>query len=460
MKRRDVTCRLLISLAGAVVVMAPILVGAKELDDLGTRKFGDDWPTFLGPTGDSKSTETGIVTDWDRPLRVLWHLPLQESYGICSVSRGRVFQFDLQNDRGTLLCLHSETGRELWRYSYPYEYVDLYGYNSGPRTSPLVDDDRVYLYGVAGNLVCVDADQGKEIWKVDVNQRYGVVQNFFGVGSNPVIAGNLLLVMVGGSPPESRNVSPGRLDAVTGNGSGIVAFDKLTGKEVYRLSNDLASYASLKLVEHANRPWCFALLRSGLTAFDPRNGEVDFKFPWRARSLESVNASVPVVVGDTVFISETYGPGSAMLRFRPGGYEVIWADEIRSRAKAMQTHWNTAVPHRGYLYGSSGRHTANAELRCINAETGDVMWSKPRLTRSSLLYVDDHFVCLGEDGMLRLLRASPDAYQEVGKTKLHDETRPHLRPPAWAAPILSHGLLYVRGADRLVCLELIPNRVR
>src|SRR5262249_45946659 len=131
------------------------------------------------------------------------------------------------------------------------------------------------------------------------------------------------------------------------------------------------------------------------------------------------------------------------------------------------THWNTPVYHEGDLYASSGRHTENAELRCIELPSGKVMWGAPDLTRSSLLYVDGHFVCLSEDGTLRLLRVNPRQYDLVAEVVLWDEPaaanpfgfRPPrlLRYPAWAAPILSHGLLYARGADRLVCLELIPG---
>jgi hypothetical protein len=87
------------------------------------------------------------------------------------------------------------------------------------------------------------------------------------------------------------------------------------------------------------------------------------------------------------------------------------------------------------------------------------MWRKRGLTRTSLLLVDNHFICLGEDGMLRLLKVDPNKYEEVSSVELRadgNRGEPLLNEPCWAAPILSHGLLYLRGADRLVCLELIP----
>jgi outer membrane protein assembly factor BamB len=321
----------------------------------------------------------------------------------------------------------------------------------------LVDGDRVYIYGVEGTLQCLRAADGKPVWKVDTADRFGVVQNFFGVASSPVVYKDLLLVMVGGSPPESQQVAPGRLDQVRPSGSGIVAFDKHSGQVRYQLGDELASYSSLKILQHAGRDWCLAWMRDALLVFDPATGTMDFRYPWRADRLESVNAMTPVVHDGQLFISETYGPGSSLLALRPEGYQLLWRDSQRSRAKAMQAHWSTPVYHQGFLYGCSGRYSSTSDLRCIDWATGKVQWSERGLGLCSLLLVDDHLVCLSEDGALRLVRAQPQQFQLVGQLDPKDpETgRPLLQYPAWAAPILSHGLLYVRGGDRVVCLDLM-----
>ena len=198
---------------------------------------------------------------------------------------------------------------------------------------------------------------------------------------------------------------------------------------------------------------------AGLLAFDPSTGQEDFYLPWRASILESVNASTPIVWDQHVFISETYGPGSALLAFRPGAYDILWSDAERRRDKSLQTHWNTPIYHQGFLYASSGRHTQNANLRCVDAMSGKVMWSQPDLTRCSLLYADDHLICLSEYGTLRVIKASPTAYQEISASTPVDERAdgrrtPLLNYPAWAAPMLAQGRLYVRGKDHLACYEL------
>ena len=439
--------------------------------NLATRKRGVDWAQFLGPTGDSKSPETGIITDWpEAGPRLVWQLKIGEGYGIGSVSRGRFFQFDRYGDNARLLCLNAETGEQLWRYEYATDYSDLYSYNGGPRASPIVDGDRVYIYGVEGQLHCVQVTDGKPLWKHDLSQRFGVIQNFFGVGSTPVIVGDLLLVMVGGSPDEDKLVPPGQLDRVSGNGSAVVAFDKITGEVRYQIGDELASYASMKVAKIGERNYGLAFCRGGLLAFEPNTGKIDFQFPWRSRILESVNASTPVVVGNEVFISETYGIGSTLLRVASDQPEVVWQDSANRREKSFKAHWNTPVFIDGYLYGCSGRNPPDAELRCIEWKTGKVQWSIPNQVRTSLLYVDGHFLCLGEFGTLELIKVNPKKYEPIAEVTLRDASsgplpdglaaRQLLRAPCWAAPILSHGLLYLRGDDRLVCLELIPEVAR
>jgi outer membrane protein assembly factor BamB len=439
-----------------VIAFCILPVGSCSAQEPG-RKPVHDWPSFLGPLGTSVSTEKGIISPWpDKGLRVVWHKKLGTGYAMPAISKGKLYQFDRVGNKARLTCMKADTGEFVWKFESPTDYRDYYGYNNGPRCFAVVDGDRVYTYGAEGMLHCVRADDGKEVWKVDTQTEYNVIQNFFGVGSTPVVEDDLLFVQVGGSPKGSN---PRDFENLKGNGSGLVAFDKHTGKVKYKITDELASYAVPVMRTINGRRWGLLFARGGLVAFEPASGKIDFHFPWRAPDLESVNASNPVIVDDKVFISECYGPGAALLKVKPGGYDILWSD-ARKFKKSMQCHWMTPIHHEGYLYGSSGRNTQNAELRCIELATGKVMWSEPRLTRTSLLMVDGHFICLGEDGLLRLLKVNPQKYEEISVLEPVDPVSkaPLLEYPCWAAPILCNGLLYARGDDRLVCLELIPQK--
>lgn len=449
----------ILTLAITFCGVSPPLTAEDLPPDLGTREEGHDWPGFLGPQNNGRSNETGLNWDWTEggpPIK--WSVPLGTGYAPPSVSRGRLFHFDRYGNMNRLTCRNSETGEKLWTYEYPTAYEDVIGYNNGPRCTPVVDGPRVYLFGQDGELHCVRVVDGKRIWRVDTAAKFHVVQNFFGVASTPIILDDLLIAQIGGSPPGGPvNVYSGY---VKPNKQSVAAFDKYTGEVRYTLGDELASYSCPVATTIDGRPWCFVFARGGLVGFNPVTGEEDFHYPWRARVLESVNAANPVVVRNEVLISECYGPGASLLSVKPGGYDVVWRDDQRVRAKKLQTHWCTPVYQEGHVYASSGRHTPQAELRCVEWKTGNVKWSQPGLFRATLIYADGRLIVLSEDGTLRVVRPNPEKYELEAEVKLAkgDGGGPLLKYPAWAPPVLAHGLLYVRGDDRLVCLDLAPLR--
>lgn len=416
-----------------------------------------DWNDFLGPERNGKSLEKIGILPWDKTgPRIVWHKQIGTSYGAPTVANGRVFIFARHGGKARLTCMESTTGDERWRFEYQTDYEDMYGYNNGPRCCPVVDGDRVYIFGAEGMLHCVRVSDGKGLWKIDTTAQFNVIQNFFGVASTPAVEGELLIVQIGGSPPGS----PRDIWAANGrpkpNRSGIVAFNKYTGEVVYRIADELASYASPVFSTIEGRRWGFAFLRGGLVGFEPASGKIDFHYPWRHPKIESVNASSPVVASDHVFISESYGIGSSVVKVRPDGYEVVWKDRASRRNKSMELHWNTAIHHEGYLYACSGQHPNGAELRCVDLKTGSVMWSQRVDERASLLWVNDYFIYLGEYGRLMLLKCTPEKLEVISEvSSLRDEnSRLLVKYPAWAAPVLADGYLYIRGKDRLMCFDL------
>lgn len=418
-----------------------------------------DWQDFLGPERNGKSQEKINITPWQKTgPPVLWTKEIGTSYGPPTVANGRVYIFARHGDMARLTCLESDTGDERWQFEYPTDYEDMYGYNNGPRCCPIVDGDRVYIFGAEGMVHCVSTQTGKRLWEVDTVKEFNVVQNFFGVASVPAVEGKLLIVQIGGSPPGT----PKNIWASNGkpkpNNSGIVAFNKHTGDVVYQIADELASYASPIFATINGRRWGFAFLRGGLVGFEPATGKIDFHYPWRSSKIESVNASCPVVVGDHVFISESYGIGSSVIQVRPGGYKVVWKDRKNSRNRAMELHWHTAIHHEGYLYGSSGQHAGGAELRCVEFKTGKVLWRQRVNERASLLWVNDYFIYLGEYGRMMLLKCTPEKLELISQAEPTDKNgRQLINYPAWAAPVLADGRLYIRGKNRLVCFALDSN---
>ena len=142
-----------------------------------------------------------------RDSRFFWSIETGSGYGACTVQSDRCYLFDRISDNERLRCVDSSTGEEVWSFAYPSDYEDAFGFDNGPRSSPVLDGEFVYIFGAEGKLHCVRADSGKAVWEVDTVADFGVVQNFFGVGSTPVVEQEKLLVMVGGSPPGDRSIS-------------------------------------------------------------------------------------------------------------------------------------------------------------------------------------------------------------------------------------------------------------
>ena len=432
----------------------------QENGSLWTRKKGYDWPRMLGPNYDLRSSEVGILTKWpESGLKVVWTADTGMGYGNGVAAEGRWFQFDRFGDVERLSCLNAETGKPIWKWESAVQYRDAYGYNNGPRCSPVVDGDRVYVFGVAGMLACVSVTDGSPIWKLDTDQIYNVEQNFFGVGASPLIYQDKLLVMIGGSKASKPN------------GTAMVAFDKATGKELYRVGHYLASYSAPVVRSIDGRDVCLSLLREGLMVFDPSNGSNMLFFPWRASIQESVNAASPVVWGNRIFISEAYERGSALLSLKDKELKPIWIDGTGIKGKAMRSHWSTPMLDKNALYGSSGRNQPDTDLRCVvlnevGIEAGnwkpEVRWIKRNHDRMTGLIVDNHMILLGEEGSLQLVALNQEkltilAEMELGQMRDPRDGKPLMRPPSWAPPVLSHGLLYVRSEGKIACLELIQE---
>ena len=163
-----------------------------------------DWPGFLGPQRNGKSAERGLPASW--PVNgppVVWQRPIGTGYAAPAISDGRLFHFARFGDIARLTCFNAETGAELWTCDHPTDYEDLLGYNNGPRATPVVDGSRVFTYSAEGILQCVRVADGKPVWRIDTMKDFHVVKNFFGVGSTPLVWRDLVLVNVGGSPPDS-----------------------------------------------------------------------------------------------------------------------------------------------------------------------------------------------------------------------------------------------------------------
>ena len=429
-------------------------------------KGDSGWPAFLGPHANGTSDETGLLDKWPtNGPPIIWDKKIGTGYAAPSVRDNLLVLHHRIGDEEIIESFDAVAGKSVWRYAYPSHFVDPYGYNNGPRSTPLLTADRCYTFGAEGKLVCLELQTGKLCWQRATGADWNVPPAFFGVGSSPILEGDLLLVMVGGQ-----------------TNSGVVALDPKTGKTIWESVGEKnwqgqpmlgwpgeprvtwqhwekqASYATPVAATIHGQRHVPCLMRQGLVSLNPTNGEVNFSFWFRSPVNDSVNAMNPVVVNDLILLSAAYyKSGSVLLRVKPDGKGV---DEIW-RSTALEIHWTTPIYHDGFLYAFSGRNEPEARFRCVELKTGKLMWDRdeswpPHSTptpdvygRGSCIMADGKLIVLGEGGLLGLFKVNSRQPEEICRFQV-----PQLHYPCWAASVLSHKRLYLRSEDHLACLGL------
>ncbi|MBM79358.1 MAG: hypothetical protein CMJ78_02035 [Planctomycetaceae bacterium] len=415
-----------------------------------------DWVNFLGPTHNSVSTETKLLKKFPAGgPKIVWELTRGDGYSSPGIQGDYLVYPHRVGNETIVECLHPRTGKKYWEFKFPTDYSDRYGYGSGPRASPVIHDGRVYIYSAKGELFCLKLTTGQVYWQRKLLEELQVPQDFFGSAQTPLLEGDLLIMNVGAR-----------------GGPCVVAVHRLTGKIVWATGDKWGpSYASATPsdIHGKRRVFVFAGGDSdpptgGLMSIDPASGAVDFEFPFRSKSYESVNASCPVVIGNSVFISATYKTGSAFLAIKDDfSYDPIWQipdDQNNRRRNGLGLHWNTAVYDKGYFYAFDGRNEPDASIACVDAKTGKVVWREEpewdetvtingmertftlSTLRGTLLKVDGNYLALGEYGHLLWLDLTPQGYKQIDRATLF------LAQQSWAVPVLSHGLLYVTQNQR------------
>jgi outer membrane protein assembly factor BamB len=446
----------------------------------------DDWPQFLGPQRNNLSTETGLIERWPAagpPL--VWEKEVGSGYSAPSVRSGRLVLHHRLQDEEIVQAFDAATGKPLWRYAYPSNFRDPFGYNNGPRCTPLLTTNRCFTFGAEGKLLCLNLQTGARIWERDTARDWNVPEAFFGVGSTPLLEAGKLIVMVGGQTnsgvvalePETGKTLWESVGRPTWDGAPTFGW---RGRGKYRWTGEekMASYSSpIAATIHGHRH-VLCLTRQGLVSLNPTNGEVLFSRWFQSPVNESVNAMCPIVSDDLVLISAAYYRiGAVLLRVKPDGrsFEEVWRspetpgerNPVTGRLvdPVLETHWNTPVLHEGFLYAFSGRNEPDATFRCVELKTGRLFWSHderwpphststpPVYGRGSAILADGRLIALGEGGKLGLFAPNPARPEEICAFQA-----PQLQYPCWAAPVLANQRLYLRNEEKLVCFDLAVRR--
>jgi outer membrane protein assembly factor BamB len=347
---------------------------------------------------------------------------LGSGYGSLAVSGDRIFVQGTRSGRSIVVTLNRADGKELWSKALGPAGDNDRG--PGPRGTPTVDGDRVYVLTENGDLACLLARDGTSVWQRNILKDFGGRNIPWLISESPLVDGNQLIVTPGG-----RN-------------AGIVALDKMSGKTIWtsRELSDQAGYASPVVADVQGVRTVMTLTAEAGVGVRASDG----KLMWRYRPVANTTANIttPVFSDNKVFYTSAYGSGGALLGLRAEGGEVR-AQEIYF-TRDMENHHGQVVLVNGYLYGYN-----NSILTCLEFATGKRMWRDRSVGKGTLTYADGHLYILSENNVVGLVEATPAGYREKGRFEIRDQ-----RWPSWANPVVSGGRLYLRNQGTLASYDV------
>lgn len=420
---------------------------------LGAAVHADDWPQWMGPGRDGVWKETNIVRSLPTGgPKVVWRAPVRSGYSGPAVAAGRVFVTDYETNGDTagdptnrtslsgrerVLCLDAATGKEIWRHSYDCPYK--ISYPAGPRCTPTVDGDRVYTLGAEGNLCCLDAATGAVKWNRALKDDYKIPAPLWGFTGHPLVEGNKLICLVGG------------------DGTTLVAFDKMTGKEIWHsLSSADPGYCPPSIIEAGGARQLIIWTPESINSVDPDSGKPYWSVPLVPQYGMSIMS--PRRAGDFLYAGGI-GWKSALLKLasdKPGA-ELVWNGK---KDTAVYPVNSTPIVDGQVLYGVD----QPGQLRAVNVATGARLWEttapttgeKPANSGTAFLVKNgDRYFIFNERGELVIARLSPEKFEEINRAKILEPTNSCFgRPVVWSHPAFANKCMFARNDKEIVCVSL------
>ena len=402
-----------------------------------------DWPEWRGgPARDGVWNEPGLPKSLpkDGP-KIIWKQSIGTGYSGPSVAGDRLFVMDrvqppaVAQDTERVLCFSATDGSAVWTNAYPCALKLKGGYENGPRSTPTVRDGKVFSLGAMGNFFCMDARDGKVIWSHDLRAEFQAHLPDWGLANAPLLEGRMVIIQAGGQT----------------NGT-VMAFDRESGREIWRSLSDEAGYASIIAIESGGKRQLIVWTGDALCSLDPATGRVFWREPRVLRWKQVVITPLFHAEKNILFVSSDRETGHALqLNKDAPGFKPLW-----DIASLNSLHSNLVLDG-DYIYGL--HHDGNikqtcGEFRCVSIATGEKMWAVTNVTRiggfaqTSTTHNTGNGVwyLLNESGELILAEATPQGYRELARGQLTGKT--------WSHPAFAHRRIFARAENSLVCASL------
>jgi outer membrane protein assembly factor BamB len=418
----------------------------------------DDWPQWLGPHRDAVYREEGIVSQFpEQGLKVKWRVPLDWGYAGPAVAGDRVFVMDYKRVEGELTnnpggrdklrgqesvkCFDVRDGSLLWTHQYDRPYNMSFA--GGPRCTPTVDGPRVYALGAEGNLWCLEGATGRVLWSKDFVRDYGAETAIWGVAAHPLVDGNRLYCVVGGQ------------------GSVAVAFNKLTGEEIWQaLSASQPGYCPPTMIEHGGTRQLLIWHAESVNALEPASGQLIWSVP--VKPSYGMAIAAPRKLGAELLVTGIGNAALMRLNEDATRADLVWRATTKT---ALFCGTSTPFLEEGIAYGCDINTGA---LTAVRLRDGQRLWQTRQPTTGGdrrqqygtafLVKHQDRFFLFSETGDLILARLSPERYEEISRFRVLEPTNEVFgRAVVWSQPAFAHTSMFARNDKELVCVDLAAS---
>lgn len=413
-----------------------MLLSAALLASLALQASDSDWPQWRGNLRNGHAAGLSALQSLPSEMKPLWKITVGGGHSGPVVAGSTVIYVDEDGTNEVAHALDAASGKERWKIAYAPRFGDEWG--AGPRSTPIIDGDRVYVQSCTGEFRCLALADGKTIWGTSFEKDFGV--KFLGNKANEgtatrrgnngsgVIDGDRLFLPVGGK-----------------NGASLVCFDKKSGKVLWKSGDDEAAYSSFVMATLGGVRQVVALTAEALQGAEAESGKILWRVPLKTAAKR--HAASPVVIGDQIAVnSHTFGLRSFHIEKDTGGFKATeaWANPD------LKINLATPVLLDGHLYSQG----ANKDYVCVDARTGALKWSQAgfglgRKDYASTIAIGKNLLALTEDGTLLLVAGNPEKYTELGRVQVCGNT--------WSHPALANEKLFVRDGRSLQCFELSPK---
>jgi outer membrane protein assembly factor BamB len=390
-----------------------------------------DWPQWRGPNRDGKSAETNLLKSWPQEgPKLVWESDKAGTgYGSPAVIKDKIYLIGgsspKSDSKDSLICMSAKTGDVLWSKQFgskTAKYLD--GWGGGPRATPTVDGDNIYVLGATGDIACMSAKNGDIIWAKNLVDDFKGAIPQWGYSESVLIDGDVAV-------------------CTPGKGSGMIALDKKTGKTIWVCDKlkDGAGYSSIMIADVKGKKAYIQQTMEHAVAVNAGNGELLWSSGEIKRSVAVI--PTPVISGNKVFFTTGYGGGCELIELDTG--TVVYKQKLVN-------HHGGVILHEKAVFG----HSDQGGWTCLDFEKGDTLWQNKGVGKGSISFADGHFYCYSEsNGTLALVAPNKNEYKEISSFKIPSQSK--LRPnqgKVWPHPVIANGQLYLRDFEKLFVYDI------